>query len=231
MIELLSGIIIDFLIVTVSLLLVKKVKPNKNNLLNLAFGTFWVGVAGSYFFAGLADLSGIINSVYFSKLFFSLAIILAVMPFVSLALFLSATSFKGKISYILPTITAIISVFYIYFIATAKLIGPISGWTVKYVVKSSEALLITQFSAYFAFIMVALLALLAFRSRKKSTFIQFNSVAVSMGLFFLAGYLDLLGNTEIGTIIIRGLIVIAALIGYFGFSPGLKLMKLAHRFG
>lgn len=230
MIGLIASASIDFLIVVLSILLVKKIKPNKSNLLNLAFGTFWLGVAGAYFFAALADLSGIFNSVYFSKLFFTLAIVLAVVPFVSIALFLGATSLKGKTVWLLPAITAVTGIIYIYFIATAALAGPLMEWTLKYTIHSPEALLIIQSSGYFAFAMTALLALLAFRSRKISTFIQFNSVAVSMGLFFLAGYLDLIGGPGIETVIMRIIIVIGTLVGYFGFSPGIKLMKLAHRF-
>lgn len=227
--ELIAGAIIDLLITVISLLLVKKNKPNKRNLLNMAFGTFWLGSAGIYFFALLSDLSGIFNSVYFSKLFFSLAIILAVIPFVSISLFLSATSFKGKTIWILPGITTITGLIYVYFNATAAYAGPLIGWTLKYIIQSKEALLVTQYAGYFSFVMVALLALIAFRARKTSTFIQFNSVAVSMGLFFVAGYLDLIGSTGIETVLIRTIIVIGALIGFFGFSPGIKLMKLAHR--
>ncbi len=229
MIELITGVIIDFLIVILSVLLVKKIKPNKANLLNLAFGTFWMGAAAIYFFAGLVDLSGLFNSVYLSKLFFMLSISLAAVPVVALALFLSATSLKKKSILILPSIFTLTGLIYIYFILTVPLIGPLTGWTVKYYLTSSEALTLIQYSGYSAFTMVVLLALTAFKSRKQSTFIQFNSVALSMGLFFLGGYLDLLGSAELQTVLIRGLIVIGALIGYFGFSPSLKLMKFFHK--
>ncbi|PJA17987.1 MAG: hypothetical protein COX63_02495, partial [Candidatus Diapherotrites archaeon CG_4_10_14_0_2_um_filter_31_5] len=167
---------------------------------------------------------------YFSKLFFTLAIILAVIPFVSISLFLSATSLKGKTIWILPGISAITGLIYIYFNATASYVGPLMEWTLKYIIQSNEALLATQYSGYFSFVMVALLALLAFRARKTSTFIQFNSVAISMGLFFIGGYLDLIGTTGIETVLMRVVVVIGALIGFVGFSPGIKLMKLAHRF-
>lgn len=229
MIELIAGVIVDFLIVILSIFLIKKIKPNKANLLNLAFGTFWMGVAGIYFFAGLADLSGLFNSVYLSKLFFMLSVSLAAVPVVALALFLSATSLKKKSIWILPLIFSFTGIIYVYFISTVSLIGPLIGWTVKYYLISGEALALIQYSGYSAFTMVVLLALIACKSRKQSTFIQFNSVALSMGLFFLGGYLDLLGNAELQTILLRGLIVIGALIGYIGFSPNLKLIKLLHK--
>ena len=229
MIQLIFGAIIDFLIVITSILLVKKVKPNKNNLLNLAFGTFWLGAAGTYLFAGLADLSGIVNSLYLSKLLYTITISLAIIPVFSLALFLSATSLKKIAAWILPSILGLFGLIYIYFIMTVPLVGPLIGWTVKYAIQNNEAILLIQFLGYSCFIMIALLALIASRSRKKSTFIQFNSVALSMGLFFLGGYLDLLGTPELETVLFRTIIVAGALIGYFGFVPGLKLMKLAHR--
>jgi hypothetical protein len=229
MIELVAAVIVDFLIVITSVLLVKKVKPNKGNLLNLAFGTFWLGVAGIYLFAGLSDLSGFINSEYISKLFFLITLTLVAIPVFSLALFLSATSLKKISAWILPGIFALVGLVYIYFITTAPIVGPLSGWIVKYQLQSNEALLLIQYAAYACFTMIALLALIAFRSRKTSTFIQFNSVALSMGLFFLGGYLDLLGTVELQTLLFRMLILIGVLIGYVGFKPGLKLMKLANR--
>jgi len=226
---LLFGAAIDIVIVILSILLVKKIKPNKSNLLNLAFGTFWLGAAAVYFFAALSDLSGLFDSVYLSKLFFLLTIVLAAIPVFSIALFLSATSLKGKTVWILPAISAGIGIFYIYFTVSSVLVGPFIGWTLKYIVQSEFALLATQYGSYFSFTMVALLGLIAFKARKTSTFIQFNSVAVSMGLFFLGGYLDLIGGPELGTVLIRTLVMLGAVIGYIGFSPGIKLMKLVHR--
>jgi len=231
MIEVIAGIIVDILIVILSILLIKKIKPNKSNLLNLAFGTFWVGVAGIYFFAGLTDSSALFNSVYLSKLSFMLAISLAAVPVIALALFLSATSIKGKTLWkVLPLFFALAGIAYIYSIITAPLTGPLFGWTVKYSIESNTALTLIQYIGYSCFTMVILLGLTAFRSRKTSTFIQFNSVAISMGLFFLGGYLDLLGSPAIETVIMRSLIIVAALIGYFGFSPSIRLMKIAHKF-
>jgi hypothetical protein len=227
--ELIASITIDAIIIAISLLLVKKIKPNKSNLLNLAFGTFWLGIAGIYFFAGLSDLSGIFNSVYFSRLFFMIAIALAAIPVVSLALFLSATSLKGKIVLVLPFMFALMGLAYIYFVVSTPLEGPLVEWTVKYNVQSPEAITLIQYSAYSAFTMVVLLGLIAFKSRKSSTFIQFNSVAISMGLFFIGGYLDILGSPAIETVLFRAIIVIGAAIAYIGFSPSIKLMKLMHR--
>ncbi|MBU2100004.1 hypothetical protein KKG83_08050 [Candidatus Micrarchaeota archaeon] len=229
MIELIPALIIDSLILITSILLVKKIKPNKNNLLNLAFGTFWLGVAGIYLFAGLCDLSGVINSTYISKLFFMITIALAAVPVFGLALFLSATYLKKKSVWILPVIFGLIGIVYIYFVTTSALKGPLIGWVVKYSIGSHELLILSQYAAYGCFTMIALLALTAFRARKTSTFIQFNSVALSMGLFFLGGYLDLLGNPQIQTLFFRLLILAGVFIGFIGFSPGVKLMKLANR--
>ncbi len=223
------GAAVDIVIVIISILLVKKIKPNKSNLLNLSFGTFWLGAAAAYFFAAVSDLSGLFASVYLSKLFFVITIVLAAIPVFSIALFLSATSLKGKSVWILPSISALIGLVYIYFIITAVLVGPFIGWTLKYLVQSEFVLVATQYGAYFSFIMVALLGLIAFKARKTSTFIQFNSVAVSMGLFFFGGYLDLIGNPELGTVLIRTLVMLGAVIGYIGFSPGIRLMKFVHR--
>ncbi|MFH1663363.1 MAG: hypothetical protein ABH986_00885 [archaeon] len=230
MIQVIASTIVDAIIVIVSILLIKKIKPNRSNLLNLAFGTFWLGVAGIYFFAGLTDLSGMFTSIWLSRLSFLITISLAVIPVVCLALFLSAISFKGKTILVLPAILGLLGILYIYFIVLTPITGPVIGWTVKYYSQSSEAITLIQYLGYSCFTMVMLLALTAFRSKKTSTFIQFNSVAVSMGLFFLAGYLDLLGNTEIQTVLIRSVIILAALIGYFGFSPSINLIKLFHRF-
>jgi hypothetical protein len=230
MIELIPALIIDALIVITSILLVKKIKPNKTNLLNLAFGTFWLGVAGIYFFAGLSDLSGLFNSGYISKLFFTITISLAAVPVFGLALFLSAAYLKKKSVWILPLIFGLIGIVYIYFVVTGAFKGPlIIGWVVKYSIESKELILLSQYASYSCFTMIALLALTAFRARKTSTFIQFNSVALSMGLFFLGGYLDLLGTPEIQTLFFRLLILAGAFIGYVGFSPGVRLMKLANR--
>jgi len=208
MIELIPAVIVDFLIVITSILLVKKVKPNKGNLLNLAFGTFWLGVAGIYLFAGLSDLSGVINSLYISKLLFLITLTLVAVPVFALALFLSATSLKKTSLWILPGIFALVGLGYIYFITTSPLIGPLTGWLVKYHIQSPEAVLLIQYAAYACFTMIALLALLAFRSRKTSTFIQFNSVALSMGLFFFGGYMDLLGTVDLQTLLFRMLILL-----------------------
>ncbi len=227
--SLIFSVIIDLFIVIISILLIKKIKPNKGNLLNLAFGTFWAGVAGIYFFVALTDISGIFNSVYFSKLFFMLAVILAAVPFTALSLFLSATTLKGKIVWILPAVSILTGLLYVYFVASSTLYGPLIEWTLKYNILKPEAIAMAQYSAYFAFILIALLSLLAFKARKTSTFIQFNSVAVSIGFFFIGGYLDLLGTQGIETVLMRGLIVIGALIGYIGFNPGIKLIKIAHK--
>ncbi len=227
---LIASVIIDALIVVISILLVKKVKPNKSNMLNLAFGTFWLGAAGAYFFAGLADLSGVINSAYFSRLFFLLAISLAVIPVFSLSLFLGAAYLKKKSIWILPAILSIFLLMYLYFVLSAPLNGPFIEWTLKYQIKSAEPIILIQYLGYACFAMVSLLSLTAFKARKTSTFIQFNSVAASMGLFFLGGYLDLLGSVSFETVLFRALIVVGVLIGYYGFSPGIKTLKLAGKF-
>jgi len=227
--ELILSIIIDAVIVIMSILLVKKVKPNKSNLLNLAFGTFWLGVAGIYLFSGLTDVGGMLNSVYLSRLTTIITLALVVIPVFCLALFLSATSLKKTTLWILPAITGLIGLSYLYLVTTNPLAGPEIGWTVKYYIQNPEALMLIQYTGYLCFTLASLLALIAFRARKTSIFIQFNSVALSMGLFFLGGYLDLIGTTGIETVLIRLLIVIGAIIGYIGFAPGIKLMKIAHK--
>jgi hypothetical protein len=223
---------ISMLISIMSFYLVKKLqyKPLqfKEHRLRFFFGMFWLSVSLIYAIVTIIETLSLFGKFYTATILFITAATIPVIPVLSLASFLSVAIFgRSKKSYIFPTIMLIGSISYAYFVIMEGINGPlITQYSTQWFLNGPIALLLTQALGYTAFAMCLLLFFIAFKTKKKLIVFKIMLSATSISLFFLAGYLDLLGPKGFDIIIIRGVIALGVIVGYYAFFPMKWMEKL-----
>lgn len=223
---------ISLLICIISLFLVRKLeyKPTqfRAQRLKFFFGMFWLSIGFIYALVTLIELLSLLGRFFTAEILFITTVSLATIPVMSLSSFLSVAVFgRKKKTFIFPVIMLGACASYVFFILTEGIKGPtMTEFGTKWFLAGPNNILLVQLLGYTSFAMCLLLFFIAFRTKQKLTVFKIMAMATSISMFFLAGYLDLLGAQGFDVLIVRGTIAIGAVFGYFAFYPTKTMVKL-----
>ena len=226
------NIVISLIISIMSFYLVKKLEYNplqfKEQRLKFFFGMFWLSVGLIYLLVTLIEIFSLLEKFFSAQILFITTVSLAVVPVIGLSCFLSVAIFgRSKKTFIFPIIMLFGSISYILFVLTEGINGPIaSEFGIKWFLAGPNSIMLTQLLGYTSFAMCLLIFFIAFRTKQKLIVFKIMAMASSISFFFLAGYLDLLGAQGIEIIIIRAIIALGAITGYYAFYPTKFMIKL-----
>lgn len=226
------NIIISLLISVLGFFLVKKLeyKPLqfREQRLKFFFGMFWLSVGLIYGIVALIEILSLFNKFFSAQILFIATVCLAVIPVISLSSFLSVAIFgRSKKTYFFPALILGTSLSYVFLILTEGINGPeISSFGAKWFLAGPNSLIIVQALGYTSFAMCLMLFFIAFRTKQKLIVFKIMAMAASISMFFLAGYLDLLGAQGIEVLIVRAVIALGAIVGYYAFYPTKRMIKI-----